>query len=120
VDDYHQRKRKLWARDRQKLDSLIELHRSRCVYCNLPVVRVKTIQDMGFEILDKHGNTITWRMGSLVVEYPIATVDHVVPLHENVDSGLVLACWHCNIRKSRYKTVKQPVEIPDLKPRRIL
>jgi 5-methylcytosine-specific restriction endonuclease McrA len=116
--DHYARKKDAWDVSRKKLDQLIDLHRSRCFYCNLPVIRIRTIQRLGLVILENRGNTVTFRIGPLTVRYPVATVDHVRPVSKHSYSELVLACWYCNNQKSAKPRItwKEPA---DLKPQRV-
>jgi hypothetical protein len=82
--DHYKRKTDSWGAARRELDDLVNLHRNRCFYCNLPVIRIRTIQRLGLVILENRGNTVTFRIGPLTVRYPVATVDHVDPVSRHV------------------------------------
>lgn len=121
MNDYYKTKREKQEEARQQLGNLLVLHNNRCHYCDLPVVRVAHIQS-NYKVVKNTGNTISWVMGTHIYEYAVATTDHIQPLiskGESVLNNLILACWWCNIRKSRYLTVnRKKGEIPVLTPRR--
>ena len=88
----------------RKLPQLILNQGGMCYWCHRPIVHVVSLRDAGVLVSESHRNA-TFSLDGKFYKARIATIDHVIPLHEfSIDASsrecntdnIVAACVRCN------------------------